>query len=315
MTLILTAACPLYVVQVADRLVTRGSDPFDPVANKTVVYRARDALVSIGYSGLAQIGTVPTDEWIVEQLCGAPIHRGHDGIRPAALSLGGGSKNYKLRHACHILRQAVANLPTTHGHGLFLTIAGWEADRRGGERAVVIEIERPGNPSCVAILSSPRYWQRGREFIVHSIGATTSPQELWMRFGPFRGPQGLRCNFAQTENILTGFVRDVAQRQTNVGAHVLSVVLPRPSLGLSHCRFLPTIPHQAKISFAGRVSVTDVTHSPWIISPNMVLAPAITVGTDELNLNGIPFVIHGTSTTSASGLLGLRASLKRPIFR
>src|SRR5205807_10862 len=38
-----------------------------------VVFRARDAVVSIAYTGLAHIGQRTTDEWLAEQLFGEPI--------------------------------------------------------------------------------------------------------------------------------------------------------------------------------------------------------------------------------------------------
>lgn len=80
MTLVLSFACPGVAVQVADRLVSemRGTrlSAFDEMANKLVIYRATDAMVSIGYAGQAYIGEVPTDEWIVEVLTGQSISRG-----------------------------------------------------------------------------------------------------------------------------------------------------------------------------------------------------------------------------------------------
>lgn len=47
--------------------------PFDPEANKTIVYVARDAIVSIGYTGRAYLEGRPTDQWIAEQLIGEEV--------------------------------------------------------------------------------------------------------------------------------------------------------------------------------------------------------------------------------------------------
>ncbi len=68
MTLILTLATPRYILQVSDRLVTRGDSRFDPASNKIVIYHAKNALVAIGYSGLAYLEGVPTDQWIAQKL-------------------------------------------------------------------------------------------------------------------------------------------------------------------------------------------------------------------------------------------------------
>jgi hypothetical protein len=69
-TLVLTAVAPNFVVQVSDRLVTdAGSGKvLDPVTNKTVIYLARNAHVTIGYSGLAYIEGITTDRWIAQIL-------------------------------------------------------------------------------------------------------------------------------------------------------------------------------------------------------------------------------------------------------
>jgi len=83
MTQILTAACPNYVVQVSDRLLTKacGADvrEFDPIANKTVVFRARDAIVTIAYSGIAFVGSMPTDDRIAQTRWGEEPPRGRNG--------------------------------------------------------------------------------------------------------------------------------------------------------------------------------------------------------------------------------------------
>jgi len=73
MTLILGQASRDYVLQVTDRLVTKGNRPFDPLANKNIVYCARNALVAIGFTGIAFLGDIPTDQWIVEQLTGTSL--------------------------------------------------------------------------------------------------------------------------------------------------------------------------------------------------------------------------------------------------
>jgi hypothetical protein len=61
MSEILTFGCSFAVMQLSDRLVSikRGTHPasalvpYDLIANKSLVYRARNALVAVGYVGLA----------------------------------------------------------------------------------------------------------------------------------------------------------------------------------------------------------------------------------------------------------------------
>ena len=77
MTLILNVATPHYVLQVADRLVTRraadGFRPFDPLSNKGIVYFAKDGVGAISYTGAAYVGTTPTDRWLTEKLIGKAL--------------------------------------------------------------------------------------------------------------------------------------------------------------------------------------------------------------------------------------------------
>jgi hypothetical protein len=55
--------------------------PHDAVSNKVLVYRARNALVAIGYAGVAYVQGVPTDQWIAEKLWGEPLPS-HDDRTP-----------------------------------------------------------------------------------------------------------------------------------------------------------------------------------------------------------------------------------------
>ena len=70
MTLILSAATPAYALHVGDRLVSRGGTPHDPLANKSVVFRADDGLLAFGYTGPAFLRGMPTDTWIADALSG-----------------------------------------------------------------------------------------------------------------------------------------------------------------------------------------------------------------------------------------------------
>jgi hypothetical protein len=70
MTLVLSVATPAYSLQVSDRLVSKGGEPFDPLANKNVVVRATDGLLVFGYTGLAFLDRMPTDTWIADRISG-----------------------------------------------------------------------------------------------------------------------------------------------------------------------------------------------------------------------------------------------------
>ena len=118
MTLHLISASDRYVAHVSDRLVSGSMN--DPLANKQIIYCARDALVSIGYTGMAYglspaSPNMPTDEWLAEILWGRPIPRGQDGTRPVTMIFGQISNRLDLGRSIQILRDelqaAISRLP------------------------------------------------------------------------------------------------------------------------------------------------------------------------------------------------------------
>ncbi len=83
MTLHITLLTQEYVQQASDRLVTHsGGVAWEARANKSIVHVASDAVVSVGYTGLAYLADVPTDRFIAQSLVGTDIQMGDFGARP-----------------------------------------------------------------------------------------------------------------------------------------------------------------------------------------------------------------------------------------
>lgn len=59
MTLIVTYTSPLFTLMVTDRLVTSNGIMYDPDANKNILFADRNAVVAIGYTGMAYIEKFP----------------------------------------------------------------------------------------------------------------------------------------------------------------------------------------------------------------------------------------------------------------
>ncbi|MEJ1967054.1 MAG: hypothetical protein WDN03_00240 [Rhizomicrobium sp.] len=313
MTLVLTAASPYWVVQLSDRLVsinTNGrTDVYDPVANKTIVYRATDALVSIGYSGIAYVGNMPTDEWLAEILWGARLMRGFDGERPA-MTFGGPLHRRDMGRSIINIRRAIESLPVASGvdrYGLFLTIAGWQRHRHRF-RPIVVEITRFAGATKVE--RAPRHWSAGDTFRIHSIGANIDAAALRAGYEQFRTPRGLiHCSPVQIEAVLANTIRSISATNASVGSHILSTILVRPDLGTSGCRFLPMTPHLAQVSTARGNWTLPVAHTPRIVGAGMLHPPSLEIGTQQILLGGIPFVIEGAPPQG--GFLGLSSSVRR----
>src|ERR1700730_10490147 len=178
MSIIISIACPMLVMQMGDRLVSKRTakfdpltrkpftqEPFDPLSNKTLVYRAKNAIVSIGYAGIAYLEGRPTDVWIAEKLWGEPLPI-HDGRTPMAM--GRRPLWLDIGSAVCRLQLSIESLPPSL-HALFVTIAGWQAVGRSA-RPIVIELERKPGAHQIERIHSPRWWPRGQDLRIHEIG-------------------------------------------------------------------------------------------------------------------------------------------------
>ena len=159
------------MVHATDRLVSLRRrmrfEPKYPVFNKSVIYRATDAIVTIGFTGVAFLEGKPTDEWIASTLAGVefdPVMGVSFGQRFDALNLG----------------QAVRRLETelnaaysrgNPGEDLSVFVAGARS-KRSRWRRVAVSIERAG---------------RDHEFCAHQYSWDTRQQ--WHN-RLFVGPSG-----------------------------------------------------------------------------------------------------------------------------
>jgi hypothetical protein len=171
MTLVLTLVSRNFVLQVSDRLVTASEtrQALDPLANKSIVCLARDAVVIAGYAGLASFGGQPTDEWIAERLLGTRL------ARPDSR---GAFRFGRLVDYHRDLGQSVAALSAQlegwpnrmlQKHGLEVSLAGIRWSRRGRAAPVAWTIVREGGRRRIRAPASPirspvpaaRHWTPG----------------------------------------------------------------------------------------------------------------------------------------------------------
>lgn len=312
MTLVFSAVTPGFVVQAADRLLTKAVNqeprPFDPIANKTVVYRATDALVALSYSGVAYVKSQPVDDWLAELLWGVPIARGPDGNGPAAFGCGARPNAWTIRRAIDALRRAVDGLPQSwiNKGGLFISIAGWRDDRP--VRPFLVDIERAPGEARSSIRGTPRRITKPKTFALGQIGVRVPRATMYAAFDPFRPSRTLSMENA--EAALVELIRGASRKYLTVGPHVLTVSMPPPGSGPAVARFHPAMPHRVQLASARGTFTVTVAHSPWILASTQFHAPQFVVGRTELNLDGIPFVFE--APPGEDGLVGLGFSIKRP---
>src|SRR5262245_61154483 len=76
MTLHIATAQARFALLVSDREVSQANahqvKSYDSHANKSLLCLAPGGIMAIGYTGLAYVGRIPTDQWIAEVLAKAP---------------------------------------------------------------------------------------------------------------------------------------------------------------------------------------------------------------------------------------------------
>jgi hypothetical protein len=322
MTQIFAQLCPGFVLQVEDRLVMAdlsvgGSAKPDALANKNVVYQAQDAVVCMGYTGPAFIGSLPTDSWIVEKLTGinASMNFGtRIGLLPQWLDIG---------PALNLLeRELRASEVATLEPNFELVVVGWQwnRSRRGRRRKrpavpMAWQIHKPYGKTFEAVERLPRdwYWIKGAgaHFIVAPEGdknlSLTEVEALAGRLRQVR-PDPLGREYEQT---VVDAIRTVSARNQYVGQNCMSILLLPPHLNpLVRVRFFPQEQHTARL--VGRDFVSPeypAAYSPWIVGQRIVKQPAVIIGGGwEIGMGPFKVLLEGVATKGVSAM----SSQRRP---
>jgi hypothetical protein len=285
MTLILSYFRQGHLLQVADRLVTRDGSKYDPIANKNIIYFARDAIVTVGYTGLAYIDNKPTDWWIAEVLFGQPIEKVSDG-RPPALTEGvAPNAALGIHQAIHNVRQRLnlgfqkqpANWLSA---GLYIVFAGWSF--HGGYRPLLYLLGYTPEDKTFHIRKTAQYW-----------GYKCRPGERWgnmLHCLPHHRalPDGELRRLNETlvqcatpddgEGVLVDTIREIARSCQDVGTDCMSIMLPANGALWARTRYVPSTPQQFTLRAQGPEVRLPQSFAPWVVSPRMVVAPSIAGG-------------------------------------
>jgi hypothetical protein len=320
MTLHLTRASGQYILQVSDRLVSGGFQ--DPVANKNLIYWARDAIVLIGYTGLAYNispynPNKPTDEWIAEVLWGKPIPKINNDTKPFALSFEQIDRWLDIGQSIKLLRDELQNsfnrLPISHRKLPFEVVAvGYQLQKKHSNiyRPIIVQIKKTSETTSFNIERQKRNWYlKGRIGLATIPDGYLSKTELseYKEKLPFASPD-------ESERLLVELIRHAASRHPkSIGSNCISILLPRLDIAPIRIRFFPDIPHSAIFTSGGEFKYRlRVSFSPWVIGPNMVHAPSIHVG--ELNMQIGPFKIIIEAPKLQKGIMCYMGSLSRPTY-
>lgn len=328
MTLILSYAARGYVCQASDRLVSKrypsgAMPPHDPWFNKQVLYLARDGLFSVGFSGLAFIGDVPTDQWIATILANEPLHTG--GIRSGGVGtqLRSGGKTFpphwldigqaveRLRNACAITFAGPQQKKQTSEilAGLTIVIAGhkyklrWR--RSHGDthhiRPTLYKLTYSNKPlPGVSVASLDRYWgwEQGRSCLVSAPELAPSLRTKILTRVQQAGPT---ITDEYIETILVEAIREVAQDpQSGVSPDCLSVSLMPSRDPEVRIRYNPLAsPYRASVLGV----VEPVIYSGWTVMPGFLQEPQLSLGMPRTaNVHGLSIRFEGPQGTGGIGV-------------
>lgn len=329
MTLVLTLVTTRYVMQVADRLVTTDGKRFDPASNKSLIYLARNAIVTIGYSGLAYLDGIPTDEWIAQKLWGRELPR-HDDGRAVGHVLGGELRqSLDIGRAIERVRSGSQNaLRKDRGalkaRFLQIVLAGWQW-RRMGSRTICrpilhsISSERQNGQICCDVDSVPRYWHYERALrdgrlcpplMLLPIPITTdTPQAYMPELRTRLEPVAHRPNTSR--QTLVKEIQTQAANVPTIGKDCMCIYIPRPNASVIEADYI-SAEWEPRISARGEIY--SASYSPWIIGPGSLHAPSIILGTQKAQIGSFAVRLRGPSPPKGPGprLSGASISQERP---
>ena len=278
MTLVLGLLMRGYAFHVSDRLVTQSNAgavrEFDPLANKTIIFRAPEGILAIGYSGRAYLDRVPTDVWIARSLAAASHLRSGFGF---------GMVDVRPTHWLHIgptvtrlqadAQAAIARLTAAErgAHLQHFQIVGVRMAKRTPRfRPIAFTMEEPSHGSPLVVTHHARHLPWDRRYLL-SITPNMDAEELARLRSELKehaneGPDA--C-----EAILALSIRRVADKVPSVGKDLMAVrINPRASPHVQ-IRYLPFTADRSP-SREG----LPLAYTPWVIAPPVVHGPALSNG-------------------------------------
>jgi hypothetical protein len=334
MTLILSNLCRSFVSQVSDRLVSRkqadySPAPFDSLANKTIIYGARDAIVSMSYTGSAYIGSLSTDDWIVQNLTDVDV-TGKFGMRGGPLPTW-----YDIGQATRFLLQELSRSEVAKsGLNFELVIVGWQwrnRRRRLEGRYLPMPmawgISKPqGGPLETKVERLPRHWQWPNRTFFNASPSNNLPinvrDQMFERLRKEEAnnprPQtGLELA-DRFENAAVDSIRSVSLSPNRyVGPNCMSVVIAPPhQSALVRVTFFPFEQHRGQL--AGKSIVSSIAgsamYSPWVVGQGNMRKPSIHMGKGDfdISMGGFMVKLVGMTNGSDNGVLFAMSSQQRP---
>src|SRR5262245_15870166 len=305
MTLIISLTSPSYVLQVTDRLLTQNQSPFDQHANKNILFVARNAIVTMGYTGIAFLGDVPTDQWIVEKLTGVKF----DPSRPPPVMSTGTRRFFPdIGRSLHILKEALDSARSEIQSGwrrnwtagsFDVSITGWQWNKKGRFRPISAWLSKSCDNDTVEVGYSPRH------LFARGFRVSVAPSENMSLSDLRHLSDRVRSKMPdEAEALFVERVRQVSSRVAEVGPNCMSIILLSPSIAQGRIRYMPVAPGRAVISTPSLIQELAVAVSPWIIGSNVIMAPSIMSGSGwQVQLDRYTISFDATDNPRFRGIL------------
>lgn len=271
MTLVISVSTPAYALHVSDRLVSKGGRPHDPLANKTVVVRASDGLLVIGYTGLAFCDGRTTDSWIANVITNDELID-----EPRALMGFGAFSVRDVGLTLTSLANRIRADAMFRRHGLQLAATGWQWDKRRRRRPMRNVLWCTQNHASTVQWQQlvPRYPpERTTTFKLNMLGDWPLAKRDAVELLDEVRQAGTDWRHAE-QQVIGAIRRCSARKPGTIGPHCMSVALPASGPAFAEIRFAPAEVHHAVVLD----QAVETAYSPWVIAPDGVVAPSIIVG-------------------------------------
>ncbi|MER2535766.1 MAG: hypothetical protein ABTQ31_11445 [Rhizobiaceae bacterium] len=316
MTVIITYVSHWFSVSVSDRRVTLAASGavHDDQANKVLLVRTEDAIVTIGYTGSAYVAGIPTDEWLARQIVPS-LEPG-----PPSLSM--------RRHAIpQRLNEVVARIIVAvrqrsrfdrSFHSVEIGVGGCR-DHRGDLWPFFVGINKPKQSSSVSFWAFPERPDRnyGKFYVWVSGGWGQYKRAIFARMmtalekinpAHDHSPEGV-------VDVLRDALLDFSNGEQSIGTDMM-VVMTTPSR--RKVEIWSEGERQEWDDVAGRIAskysamVHTISYSPWIIGHQTVAPPMQLVADQQLTLSGYPIHLRGGQSGGKTMFLGMQARTPPP---
>lgn len=286
MTMIIATASRRFALMVSDRMVTitqpgRPIRTHDPSANKSVIFVGADAVLVFGYTGLAYLDRIPTDQWIAQVLWGAPIVENDAGIIPMT-----GGRRPGVARIHQVLLALRQQLRATPG-GAHVEIAGvGYRYRRKRFTPVLIAFDgAQGSLKSPLMSLRPSKDHSDQEGIIGMLPTQAMIDEARLEAPTVTSLDELQ-HAAHIASIHTATIRKGAAKMATVGPHVMRIMIPTshhwsrgrgPWQRRIVCQFDPLVARPGAIDEGTSALGAPFAFSPWVVT-DFGFQPAAFIG-------------------------------------